>query len=85
MRWNILDVFRELAVCLDIDRLMLDDVRCRVLAQVVVIPPVVFRPVRTRAKTAATIRTDILQHRIDTAFAKRTLVAADHRLGRIWW
>ena len=41
------------------------------------------RPDRPRLEPAATIRTDIGKHRVDTSPAKAAFIAADHRLSRL--
>ena len=56
-----------------------------ILAKKILPLPVLFRPDRPRDKSAAAIRTHVVQQMLDAMLAKRAFKTAHHRLGGIRW
>lgn len=68
-----------------IDRSVFDLGPRRVLAKIVFVFPVPRRPDGPGHKTAAAVRTDVVQEGFDAGGAERALVGADARFERIGW
>jgi hypothetical protein len=79
-RRNVSDRSRELCMRRRIKRSVPDLGACRILAEEVVVPPVLCRPDRPRDKPAAAIWADVIQHFFHARCTERTFIRANPRL-----
>src|SRR5438552_450469 len=84
LRWNIPDRRRELRMNCGINRPMLDLGARWVLAEEVVVLPVLRWPDRSRDEPAAAVRADVAKHTFNARRAEGTFISADARLERVW-
>jgi hypothetical protein len=68
-----------------IHRLVFTDIRGRIRAQVIVVPPIVCGPDRPFLETAAAIGADVPQHLLDARGAEGAFVTSDVRIRAIGW
>lgn len=69
----------------DIDRPVLDHLTRRVLAEEIVVLPVLCRPDGSGHEAAATVRTDIAQDPVHAGRTERAFIRADTCFERVGW
>ena len=67
-----------------IHRPLFDSCACRIHAEIVAAFPVILRPDGPGTKTAAAIRTDIVQDTFDARAAEGAFKRANHRVRGVW-